>query len=135
MATPALSGIQHNCRSINTGLIELKLLVYNIKPDFVALSETWLNENSKYIPKFYNYSAEWVNRETSSGGGLGMLVKSGLIYKNVNLDPFNNGVMEVQCIEVLLSNREYLKILNVYNPNKNVSMNEMNHYLYTPTWQ
>ena len=130
MATPALSGIQHNCRSINTGLIELKLLVYNIKPDFVALSETWLNENSKYIPKFYNYSAEWVNRETSSGGGLGMLVKSGLIYKNVNLDPFNNGVMEVQCIEVLLSNREYLKILNVYNPNKNVSMNEMNHYIH-----
>ena len=130
MAAQVLSGIQHNCRSINTGLTELKLLIYNVRPDFVALSETWLNVNSKYIPKFINYSAEWVNRQTSTGGGLGILVKKGIIYRNINLNPFNNGVMEVQCIEILLSNHEYLKILNIYNPNKNITLGEMNHYIH-----
>ena len=42
------TGLLHNCRSINTGLLELKRLIYNLSPIFAALTETWLN-NNRYI--------------------------------------------------------------------------------------
>ena len=54
-----LVGMQLNCRSINTGLSQLKLLIYYLKPDYVALCETWLNKNSKNLPKFVGYKVEW----------------------------------------------------------------------------
>ena len=38
----ALETIQLNCKSLNTKLGEVKLLIYANKPDIVALSETWI---------------------------------------------------------------------------------------------
>ena len=76
--TNNLVGIQLNCRSINTGLGELKMLIYSEKPDFVLLSETWLNNNTKFLPRFHDYRAEWKHRPTGQGGGLGILVRRGL---------------------------------------------------------
>ena len=52
-----LKGIQINCRSVNTGLGYLKIVIYCEKPDFVAMCETWLNETTKAVPSFYDYVA------------------------------------------------------------------------------
>ena len=71
-----VKGIQINARSINTGLGQLKLLIYTEKPDFVAICETWLRDKSRNIPKFINYNSLWKHRPNTStvGGGLGILL-------------------------------------------------------------
>ena len=124
-----LTGIQFNCRSLNTGLVELKLLIYSKKPDFVALCETWINVNSKYIPSFYNYCPVWKHRLTGTGGGLCILVKRGVQYQELNLNEYQNGLIEIQGIRLFESNQRYIDIVNVYNPNKNVTANELRFYI------
>ena len=124
-----LKGIQINTRSVNTGLAELKMLIYKEKPDFVAMCETWLNSNSRNIPKFYNYNARWKHRPDSIGGGLGLLLKDGLQFIDVPIDPYPRGVLEYQCIRVFLDNRSSIDLFNVYNPNKNLTIAEMEYYI------
>ena len=124
-----LTGIQFNCRSLNTGLVELKLLIYNKRPEFVALSETWINVNSKYIPSFYKYHPVWKHRETGAGGGLCILVREGVQYQELNLNQYHNGLLEIQGIRLFESNQRYIDVLNVYNPNKNVTVNEFRFYI------
>ena len=85
-----LCGVQLNCRSVFSNLIEIKLLVYSRKPDFVALSETWVRDKG---PKFIDYKCIWKNRVSTTGGGLGFLLRKGLQFQEVNLNPFPNGVL------------------------------------------
>ena len=121
-----LTGIQLNCRSVNSKLGNLKLLIYTQNPEFVAFSETWITHHA---PKFYNYNAIWKNRLGGIGGGLGFLVKTGLQYQERDLVPYANGVLEVQCIRVFLKRKMAIDILNLYNPNKNLTINELRHYI------
>ena len=123
-----LTCIQFNCRSINTGLGELKLLTYVNKPDVLILCETWLNQHNKQIPKFINYSSEWKHRPLGHGGGLGILVKNGIQYTKLDLLPFPNGVLEFQGIKIFERN-DSINILNIYNPNKNLTIQEFRHYI------
>ena len=105
-----LTGIQLNCRSVNTGLAELKLLIYRIKPDFVLLCETWLNNHSKNIPKFCNYVAEWKHRPDGLGGGLCILIKQTIQYTVLNINSFPRGVLEQQAIEIHCQDRRKVVI-------------------------
>ena len=113
-----------NCNSITNKLGEIKNFMVNIKPDIFCLSETWL---TKYIPKFRNYICHWKNRN-NHGGGLGILVSAGVSHRDLPLAPFAGGFLEVQAISVD-SGRSGLSILNVYNPNKNISVAELEHYI------
>ena len=124
-----LIGIQLNCRSLNNKLGDVKLLVYVQKPDYVLFSETWIASNKGNFPKFYNYSSEWKCRPHRTGGGLGILVRRGLQYQTVDLQPFNGGVLEVMAIKIFSSDDRTISILNIYNPNKDVSISELNHYI------
>ena len=126
-----LVGIQINCRSINTKLGALKCLIYKTRPDFVLLSETWLKpNNANKLPNFVGYTAEWKHRTTlTTGGGLGILIKSDVYYQNVNLTRFPNGVLEFQCVKIFEKNRNSLLILSIYNPNKNITIPEFRHYI------
>ena len=56
---PKLTGIQLNCQSLNSKLTDIKLMVTEQKPDFAALTETWL---TKHPPKFTGYTAINKNR-------------------------------------------------------------------------
>ena len=117
-----------NCNSLNSKLSEVKLLVDDVKPELVCLTETWLTKGE---PKFKNYKCEWKHRLDRVGGGLGILIKGNLQCDKVNLSPFNNGVLEVQAINLHLRNGTKLSILNYYNPNKDVRLTEFQHYLNT----
>ena len=127
--TSNLVGIQLNCRSINTGLGELKMLIYSEKPDFVLLSETWLNNNTKFLPRFHNYRAEWKHRPTGQGGGLGILVRRGLQYRNLDLTEYSGGVLEFQAIRIYEKSDKFIDVLGIYNPNKNLTISEFRHYI------
>lgn len=121
-----VTGIMLNCRSLCSKLGEIKLLAYTEKPDFLAFTETWVN---KYVPSFCNYMSEWKNRIGGRGGGLCFLVKRGVQYTRLDLTPFPSGVLEFLAISLHLKTGNSLKILNIYNPNLNVSIAEMNHYV------
>ena len=120
-----LSIVQLNCRSLNNKLGEIKLLLYTLKPDILALSETWVTNCE---PRFYNYTCEWRHRG-GRGGGLGFVMRRGVQYRKINLLPFDNGVLECQAIEVILEDRSKLSVLNLYNPNLNVTKAEVSHFL------
>ena len=125
-----LKGIQINCRSVNTGLGYLKIMIYCEKPDFVAMCETWLNETTKAVPSFYDYVAVWKHRPNgTTGGGLGFLLRNGIQYTTRTLAEFRNGVLETQCIRIHMGNNCCIDILNLYNPNRNLSYGEIHHYI------
>ena len=101
---------------------------YTHKPDVVAFSETWLSWGTKYIPKFVNYTGVFKNRVTFAGG-LGFLVKHGVQHQNINLVPYQSGYLEVQAVKVVTINSKQLCILNIYNPGKAVTVEELRHYI------
>ena len=127
----SIQGIQLNCRSINTKLVETKLLIYQSKPDFVALCETWITSNTKYVPRFEGYIPEWQHRPAGVGGGLCLLVKRGIQYTKLDLNKYTGGVLEVQAIQLYQENSQPISILNIYNPNQNLIEIELVHYQTT----
>ena len=122
-------GFQINCRSLNTNLGELKVLIYSNQPEFVLISETWINKNSKYLPKFLNYKAIWKHRETGMGGGLCILIKDGVQYQTLDLVGYANGILEFQGIRIFKKNSGFFDLFHIYNPNKNLTIQELKHYL------
>ena len=120
-----LSIIQLNCHSITCKLGEIKLMTYTRKPHVVAFCETWLD---KYMPKFIDYYCEWKTRDANAGW-LGFLIKRGVQYQNINLDPFPNGYLEYQTIKIRYMNGTDSFIMNVYNPGKPVGSEELEHYI------
>ena len=67
-----------NIRSIQKNLNKLEELLLNtkLKPDLIALSETWHNSNSSYIPTLPNY--EFISSDFSfnRAGGVAFFIKS-----------------------------------------------------------
>ena len=121
-----LTGVQLNCQSLNNKLFDIKLLIHVLRPDFVALSETWV---TRHVPKVYNYQAEWVHRFDRQGGGLGMLIRRGIQYQLHNLNHYPDGVLEYQAIKIHLQDQSSLIVFSIYNPNKNVTSDEIEFYI------
>lgn len=115
-----------NCNSIYKKLAEIKQLVNEKTPDLMCFCETWLRDN--YLPKFKNYTAIWKNRIAARGGGIGIIVKNCIQYQEVPLVEYQNGVLEVQAVRVFLEGNKVLHVLNLYNPSKNVTIDEISHY-------
>lgn len=115
-----------NCNSISNKLSEIKEFLSETKVDIMCLTETWIK---KFEPKFKNYSTVWKHRMDRPGGGLGFLINSNISYRAWPLTEYNNGALEIQAIEIYLSNTNTLKLINTYNPGKNVTEQEINHYL------
>ena len=121
-----LSVVILNCNSIYKKLAEIKLLIYNIKPSIFCLTETWVS--NKYLPIFVGYNSLWKNRQDGYGGTC-IAVQSGINYKDITLNPFQNGILEYQCIEVVLDSVSKLRIMNIYNPNRNLIKQEFLHFI------
>ena len=91
----------------------------------MGFCETWVNDSE---PRFCNYKSEWKHRN-EHGGGLGFLIKRGIQYNTLNLVPFPNGILEFQTIMVFQTDKTSIHIMNLYNPNLNISFQEMEHYI------
>ena len=115
-----------NCNSLYNKISELKKHIQETDPDILCLCETWLHQ--KYVPRFFNYSSEWCHRD-AAGGGLGIIIKKNIQYQNLPLIPFINGVLEIHAIKLQIKQSLPLCIANIYNPQKPVSTEELNHYL------
>lgn len=115
-----------NCNSIYGKITEVKDMLNTYEPELLCLTETWI-ENDKYLPKFHNYQTEWKHR-VGRGGGLGIIIHRDIQYKSFELNLYNNGLLEVQAIQLYLKDGSSMNILNLYNPNENITAEEFQHY-------
>jgi len=114
---------QLNCNGLRGKVSELKIYIYTKKPEIVCLCETWLKKNE---PKFHGYQSLWLHR-IGEKGGLGILVREDVTFKPKQVIPFPAGLLECQSIEIY-TNSDSINILNVYNPCKNIPLEELQHY-------
>ena len=62
------------------------------QPDIIIISETWLKDGEEKFINIKGYTFEGVPRARKKGGGVGFLVKEGLVYRaltelnNSNID-------------------------------------------------
>ena len=120
-----LSVLALNCRGLSSKLGEFKLMLYTKKPEIVCLCETWL---SKKEPKFIDYSAIWNHRDNFAGG-LGCLVRKGVQAQKYRVTPYANGKLEYQAVKIIIENRDPVIVFNLYNANKNITVQEFRHYI------
>ena len=114
-----------NARSLLPKLNEFRNYLYNLEPLIVCITETHLKQ--QYSPKFQNYYVFRKDRDDGFGGLLILCHKS-ISAKLKDLIPYQNGVMEYLSIEYSFQGKWSTLIL-LYNPCKNLSENEINHYL------
>ena len=114
-----------NCNSITNKIGEIKDILNKHEPDIFALCETWLHN---YEPKFSNYTTEWKHRG-GHGGGIGLLINKNVQYRVLPLQLYVNGVLECQAITVYNRKGKTTNILNLYNPNKDLTVGEFKHYI------
>jgi len=114
---------QLNCNGLRGKVSELKIHVYTRKPDIVCLCETWLKKNE---PKFLGYQTSWLHR-LGEKGGLGILIREDVRFQHKQVVPFPSGFLECQLVEIFTKS-DSINILNMYNPCKNVSLEELQHY-------
>lgn len=91
-----LTVYQLNCNSISNKLSELKLLTYTEKPDIFCLCETFAK---RYEPSFIGYTGIWKERDGEKGG-LAILIRQDVYFKEITFDPFTNRSLEIQIIEI-----------------------------------
>lgn len=120
--------ISWNCRSIYNKLFELKKYIYIRKPEIVCLQETWIK--AEYLPAFINYSVFFKNRP-GRAGGLAIITRNDLVSEELELQAFQNGKLEIQRVKIKLQNgrRNFIEIVNLYNPNESITEGEYRHYL------
>ena len=122
-----LNIVMWNCHSLYNKLSHFKIFLYTKKPHIVCLCETWLKPD--YLPSFINYSCFHSLRIQQNGGGIAILVRNDITIKEKQLNIYNNGKLEIQAITVYGCNKSSIDILNIYNPNFDISKEEYNHYI------
>ena len=118
-----------NSHSLNCKLFEFKKYVYLQKPHIVCIQETWIKE--EYQPSLINYRGYFQNREHMGGGGICTFIRNDVMGQTIELTPYNNGRLEIQCMKIMVEQNQYISIMNVYNANQQnqvVYQPEFNHY-------
>ena len=86
--------------------------------DVVGLVETWLDEESEKSVALEGYRAVFASRKERSGGGVALLVKDGLTYRErPDLGVFEEGVFESVFVEIIRGGGRRNDIIGVvYRP-------------------
>jgi hypothetical protein len=112
-----------NSNGLRGKVSELKNHINSRKPDIVCLCETWLKKNE---PKFLGYQRSWLHRPGEKGG-LGILKGEDVRFQHKQVVPFPSGFLECQSVKIFTKSDSII-ILNRYNPCKNISLEELQHY-------
>lgn len=114
---------QLNCNGIKNKLAEIKMYIYSRKPEVFCLCETYVK---KFEPKFQGYQSFWKHRD-GRGGGLGTFVRRDLAARVKPVATLSNSQLEIQCTQVH-TGPHCIDIINIYNPQKHITHDEMTHY-------
>ena len=101
----SLSMLFHNIRSAKgpgLELFEAEIRRWGIPWDIIGLAETWLDAESEKFLNIRGFSAVCASREKKSGGGVALLIKEGLIYRErKDLGVFKEGIIESAFVEMV----------------------------------
>ena len=117
---------QLNCNGLSNKLSEIKLFLYSAKPEVFCFSETFLN--FKFEPKFIGYISFWKHR-MGRKGGLGILVRKDVAVKELALTSYCEPQLELHGVTIY-NKSETIELINLYNPQKNITQEEIEHYLH-----
>jgi len=120
--TMAFNLLHQNIQGLSTHGQEFKFYVstYSSPPDVICLQETFLKPHLDFT--FYGYSVQRQDRIIRNRGGLCMFLKNGLSYSEVKLPDFIS--IEAQCFNVATRDGKLVSIVNIYNPNNRLDMND-----------
>ena len=79
-----LSLLHINCRSILSKLTEIRELATDLQVAILALSETWLNNETNQFVNIPGYVFVSNNRKGEPGGGVGLLIRNDLKFQLYN---------------------------------------------------
>ena len=120
--------LQWNARSLSNNITEFKNYLYTRSPHIVAICETWLDHLKR--PKFSNYSIYRQDRSFKKGGCLVILVRKDIAYLPFSLKMYEDGILEIFAIKVIMANKEPLYIFSGYCAHPNGTINvEFTHYV------
>ena len=101
----SLSLLCHNIRSAKgpgLELLEGELRRWAVQWDVIGLVETWLDEESEKCIAVEGYGVVCASRTQRSGGGVALLVRDGLTYRDrPDLSTFREGQFESVFIEIV----------------------------------
>ena len=109
--------VQINTRGIKSKLDELDILISDLKqPDIIIISETWLKSGEEKFINIKGYTFEGIPRERKKGGGVGFLIKKGLIYQElIDLNKSSNDPTFEHFIE-LKGDHQNVILGSIYRP-------------------
>ena len=83
-------------------LLEAEMRRWAVQWDVVGLAETWLDEVSEKMVAVGGYGALCASRKEGTGGGVALLVRDGLSYRErPDLGLFIEGVFESMFVELI----------------------------------
>ena len=107
--------ISTNVRSLNQNFDKLAEFVnrHNGNIKICALQEIWSVQSAPKLPGF----AKLIDRQRPNrrGGGVGFYVADSLEIKVIN-SPFLPGVLETLCLDIKITKKKTIRVLNVYRP-------------------
>ena len=89
-----MSLLFHNVRSVGAHMEELEAEMsrWRVQWDVVGLAETWLDAESESRMTVQGYSVVAASRKERSGGGVALLIRDGLTYRErPDLGTFSEG--------------------------------------------
>nr|CAD2182586.1 unnamed protein product [Meloidogyne enterolobii] len=113
--------LYQNCRSIRNKINELDIQILDLNPDLVLLSETWLEDHNTHLNQLNssrNFHILIANRDhkfKSKGGGVAMLIRKGISYKQLALK--NIIGIDIIAIEFSVTSvKDCIRLILVYRP-------------------
>ena len=130
-----LSLIHANLRSIRTNLVEFEnyLQLLHIEFRIIGVTDTWLNESSRWLYGMNNYEFIENHRTDKTGGGVGLFVRDNISFlKRPDLEIFNeyNESIFIEIEKTVFGMEKNVIIGVIYRP-PNTDINTFNDQFAT----
>ena len=126
----SLSLLFHNIRSARgpgLEMLEAEVREWGVQWDIIGLAETWLDSTSEKYISVKGYTPICASRKHKSGGGVAILLKDGLTYRErTDISVFSEGVFESVFIELIRPGEGRNEIVGVVYRPPGGSINEFN---------
>ena len=90
--------------------------------DIIALSETWFSEGNHDLIGFPNYNHVSTYRPVRTGGGVSLLIKDNLYYKELQHFKYNTDILESVFVEIEMIGKNIVIGCIYRPPNSNLSL-------------
>ena len=120
-----------NCRSLNKNFDSLLhlLSVINFNVTAIALTETWLSNDTEHVYKLTGYNFICLSRSGKRGGGVAFFIKNTLNYKLLSKFSFINDCLEALFVDITLSSKASLILGCIYRP-PNSNLSDFNNMIW-----